>query len=122
MEHRNSLHFTDFSDDRDIADRIVAFCWPYNAEYDARATIAHLALKGARATLPVVGPRTPLVFREWRLHAHGSGRLRHPRADWHTSTTAGFCAVALNGFDGQGFRTRYGAGYFDRTTSQWTRS
>ena len=109
MEHRN-YH------DRDIADRTVASCWPYDAEYDARATIALLLIKGARATSPVVvAPRQPLVFREWPFDAHGGGRLRHPRADWHAGTTAGFCAVALNGFDGQGFRLRYGAGYFDRT-------
>jgi 5,10-methenyltetrahydrofolate synthetase len=63
-----ALHLADFFADRDITDRVVAFCWPYNAEYDARPVITDLLLKGARTALPVVvAPRTPLVFREWRL-------------------------------------------------------
>ena len=37
----------------DVSGKIVAFCWPYQAEYDARGLILRFLARGARAALPV---------------------------------------------------------------------
>src|SRR5260370_13366016 len=51
----------------DLVHGILAFCWPYKNEYDARHLAAALRRGGARTALPVVvAPKTPLIFREWR--------------------------------------------------------
>src|SRR5437762_14260845 len=51
----------------DLVHGILAFCWPFRNEYDARHLAAALRRLGARTALPVVvAPRAPLIFREWR--------------------------------------------------------
>src|SRR2546423_8869819 len=51
----------------DLVYGILAFCWPYRQEYDARHLAAALRRLGARTALPVVvAPKAPLVFREWK--------------------------------------------------------
>src|SRR2546423_10256887 len=51
----------------DLVHGILAFCWPYRNEYDARHMAAALRRRGARTALPVVvAPKAPLVFREWK--------------------------------------------------------
>src|SRR6059036_1527489 len=51
----------------DLVHGILAFCWPYRNEYDARHLAAALRRLGARTALPVVvAPKTPLIFREWK--------------------------------------------------------
>src|SRR3977135_776196 len=51
----------------DLVHGVLAFCWPYRNEYDARHLAAALRRRGARTALPVgVAPKTPLVFREWK--------------------------------------------------------
>src|SRR3990170_5045344 len=49
----------------DLAHGVIAFCWPYRNEYDARHLLADLRRRGAMTALPaIVAPKTPLVFRE----------------------------------------------------------
>src|SRR5438093_10633141 len=62
----------------DLVHGILAFCWPYRNEYDARHVAAALRRLGARTALPVVvAPRTPLIFRECKP---GLERAVGPRA------------------------------------------
>jgi 5,10-methenyltetrahydrofolate synthetase len=50
----------------DLVHGVIAFCWPYRNEYDARHLLADLRRHGATTALPaIVAPKTPLVFREW---------------------------------------------------------
>src|SRR6266851_8092078 len=54
----------------DLVYGILAFCWPYKNEYDARHLAAALRRLGGRTALPVVvAPKSPLVFCEWRPSA-----------------------------------------------------
>ena len=108
----------------DVAGRVIGFCWPYKAEYDPRATILRMLSRGASAALPViVAPASPLAFREWHptcemeegaygipIPALGA---REPFPD--------IVLLPANGFDEQGFRLGYGAGYFDRTLASLAR-
>src|SRR5256886_16979597 len=64
----------------DLVHGILAFCWPYRNEYDARHLAAALRRLRARAALPVlVAPKAPLVFREWKPGVElAVGALRSP--------------------------------------------
>jgi 5,10-methenyltetrahydrofolate synthetase len=100
-----------------LARGIVAFCWPYQGEYDARFLARRLRDRGAVTALPaVVAPRTPLVFREWHPGvklAQGVYGIPYPAAG--TELAPDVALVPLVGFDDAGFRLGYGGGYFDRT-------
>ena len=49
-----------------LARGVLAVCWPFRNEYDARFVAKRMRDGGATTALPVVvKPRTPLVFREW---------------------------------------------------------
>lgn len=97
--------------------RILAFCWPFRAEFDARSLIAARLPHGLRACLPVVmDSNSPLEFREWTphsemiedrygIHIPARGAAMRPDA----------ILMPLNGFDGAGYRLGYGGGYFDRS-------
>jgi 5-formyltetrahydrofolate cyclo-ligase len=91
--------------------------WPFRREYDplpfARAVLA----AGGWVALPVVvAPRTPLDFRAWtpetKMEA-GVWNIPHP-AQGPATAPAAFLAP-LVGFDDEGYRLGYGAGYYDRT-------
>ncbi len=101
----------------DLARGVVAFCWPYRNEYDARFLMKRLRERGARTALPVViAPRTPLVFREWHPGvklAHGVYDIPYPAEGPALQPTT--AVVPMNGFDGAGYRLGYGGGFFDRT-------
>ena len=96
---------------------VVAFCWPFKNEYDARFITRELRDKGARTALPVVvAPKTPLIFREWHpgvVTAKGVYDIPYPveseqlDPDW--------VLLPMNGFDEAGYRLGYGGGFFDRT-------
>jgi len=100
-----------------LARGVVAFCWPYRNEYDARFLARRLRERGATTALPVVvAPRTPLVFREWHpgvVLAPGVYDIPYPvasrevRPDW--------VLLPMVGFDDAGFRLGYGGAFFDRT-------
>src|SRR5690349_5247857 len=95
----------------------VAFCWPMRGEYDARGLVATLRAAGAVTALPVVvGPRQPLVFREWHpgvTLASGPLGIPYPASSETVVPTAAL--VPMNGWDDAGYRLGYGGGFFDRT-------
>ena len=101
----------------DIAKKTVAFCWPYQAEYDARSLILRLLTRGARAALPVVvAPRQPLLFREWTPETTmQAGVYGIPYPVDSPDVVPDVALIALAGFDDQCYRLGYGAGFFDRT-------
>lgn len=96
---------------------VIAFCWPFQNEYDARHVAAHARSLGARTALPVVvAPRTPLEFREWHPGvelAVGVYDIPYPAASERLEPD--FVLLPMNGFDVGGFRLGYGGGFFDRT-------
>jgi len=101
----------------------LAFCWPIKGEYDARHFARTLRERGALTALPVVvAPRQPLVFREWhpgvRL-AHGALDIPYPvdSPEVHPDVVL----LPMNGWDAQGYRLGYGAGFFDRTLASLTK-
>jgi len=96
---------------------VLGLCWPYRAEFDARALAAHLRARGVRSALPVVrGPGLPLEFRHWWPGApmdKGVFDIPVPRAT--EVLVPDVLLVPPVGIDAQGFRLGYGGGYFDRT-------
>jgi 5,10-methenyltetrahydrofolate synthetase len=100
-----------------LARGVVALCWPYKNEYDARHLAALLRRKGAVTALPVVvAPRTPLIFREWHpgvALARGPLGIRHPVDTPEVKPTV--VLLPMVGFDEAGYRLGYGGGFFDRT-------
>jgi len=100
--------------------RVIGFCWPFRAEFDARPLVERYIGLGLRACLPVVcGPGTPLLFREWQpgcemfadrygIQTPKIGETLHPD----------FLLLPVNAFDVAGYRLGYGAGYFDRTLTE----
>ncbi|MBX3675993.1 MAG: 5-formyltetrahydrofolate cyclo-ligase [Rhodocyclaceae bacterium] len=97
--------------------RILAFCWPFRAEFDARSLIAARLPHGLRACLPVVmDSNSPLEFREWTPHSE----MIEDRYGIHIPARRDVLRpdailMPLNGFDGAGYRLGYGGGYFDRS-------
>jgi len=97
----------------------LGFCWPYRAEFDARAVVGDWlsASPGRWAALPVVGATgTPMSWRRWHrgmempldrygIPFPGDGPDLHPA----------LLLIPCNGFDPRGYRIGYGAGHFDRT-------
>jgi 5,10-methenyltetrahydrofolate synthetase len=101
----------------DLARGVVAFCWPYKNEYDARFLARRLRERGATTALPVVvAPRAPLVFREWHpgvALARGVYDIPYPAASAQVRPDT--VLVPMVGFDDAGYRLGYGAAFFDRT-------
>ena len=95
----------------------LAFCWPIKGEYDARHLARTLRTRGALTALPVVvAPKTPLIFREWHPGielAHGALDIPYPVDSPEFMPDA--VLLPMNGWDAQGYRLGYGAGFFDRT-------
>ncbi len=101
----------------DVAGKIVAFAWPYQAEYDARSLILRFRERGARTALPVVvAPRQPMVFREWTPQTRMvAGVYDIPVPVDSAEVVPDVALVPFAGFDDDGYRLGYGAGFFDRT-------
>jgi 5-formyltetrahydrofolate cyclo-ligase len=95
----------------------VAFCWPIKNEYDARHVAKTLRERGALTALPVVvAPKTPLVFREWHPGiVLEKGPLDIPFPVNSREVVPQAVLLPMNGWDAQGYRLGYGAGFFDRT-------
>jgi len=95
----------------------LAFCWPIKGEYDARHLARTLRSRGALTALPVVvAPKTPLIFRGWHPGvelAKGALDIPYPVASQELTPDA--VLLPMNGWDAQGYRLGYGAGFFDRT-------
>jgi 5,10-methenyltetrahydrofolate synthetase len=95
----------------------LAFCWPIKGEYDARHLARTLRSRGALTALPVVvAPKTPLIFREWHPGVElAKGPLDIPYPVNSHEMTPDAVLLPMNGWDAQGYRLGYGAGFFDRT-------
>ncbi len=99
------------------APRVLGFCWPFRAEFDARPLVTRLLAASVRACLPVVvGTDAALDFRAWQpgstlavdrygIHYPVQGERLRPDV----------LLLPVNAFDAMGYRLGYGAGYFDRT-------
>lgn len=99
------------------APRRIAFCWPYRAEFDARALIGTLLQQGWQACLPVVGDEVgPMRFRAWTpttpMLADRHGIATPQSGDF---VVPDVILLPFNAIDASGYRLGYGAGYFDRT-------
>lgn len=96
---------------------VIGFCWPFKKEFDARFALRDFRAAGALAALPeVVAAPSPLQFRQWWRGApmrKGVYDIPYPHVTRLLAPDVAF--VAVNGFDAQGYRLRYGGGYFDRT-------
>lgn len=100
-----------------LAGRVVALCWPYKGEFDARFAVRHWREQGATAALPeVVAKGQPLRFREWWPGAPTTpGVYDIPVPTGTKIVTPNVAVVPMNGFDERGYRLGYGGAYFDRT-------
>jgi len=100
-----------------LAGRRVAFCWPIRGEYDARHLARTLRERGSLTALPVVvAPKTPLIFREWHPGVElAKGALDIPYPVGSREVVPEAVLLPMNGWDPQGYRLGYGAGFFDRT-------
>jgi 5,10-methenyltetrahydrofolate synthetase len=100
-----------------LAHSRLAFCWPIKGEYDARHFARTARERGALTALPVViAPRQPLKFREWHpgiVLARGPLDIPYPVDSPEVQPDA--VLLPMNGWDTQGYRLGYGAGFFDRT-------
>lgn len=104
-----------------LASAKLAFCWPIKAEYDARHLVRTLRERGALTALPVVvAPKRPLVFREWHPGVEmAMGSLDIPYPVNSPEVVPDAVLLPMNGWDGAGYRLGYGAGFFDRTLSNF---
>ena len=100
-----------------LATAKLAFCWPIRGEYDARRLVQTLRERGAVTALPVVvAARQPLVFREWHPGVQlAKGALDIPYPVGSRELVPDAVLLPMNGWDAQGYRLGYGAGFFDRT-------
>lgn len=107
----------------DLARGVLALCWPIRAEYDARYLARRLRERGAVTALPVVvAPRTPLLFREWHPGVTlAKGALDIPYPADSREVVPDTVLLPMNGWDAQGYRLGYGAGFFDRTLASLER-
>jgi 5-formyltetrahydrofolate cyclo-ligase len=101
----------------ELAQGVIAFCWPYRNEYDARHLLAVLRRHGTVTALPaIVAARMPLVFREWHPGvALQKGPLGIPFPPTGPGLQPDSVLLPVVGFDAGGYRLGYGGGYFDRT-------
>jgi 5-formyltetrahydrofolate cyclo-ligase len=97
--------------------RTLALCWPIKHEYDARHFARTMRDRGWLTALPVVvGPKRPLLFREWHPGVDlTSGPMDIPQPVGSKELVPDVVLLPVNGWDRQGYRLGYGAGYFDRT-------
>jgi 5,10-methenyltetrahydrofolate synthetase len=99
------------------ADSVIAFCWPYAGEFDARHAVRQWREQGAVAVLPeVTDTKAPLRFRQWWPGVTmRAGVYDIPVPVGTEILTPDIVLVPMVGFDGCGYRLGYGGGYFDRT-------
>jgi len=100
----------------------VGFCWPYQAEFDARSFVTSLSARGVRLALPaVVAKGKPLEFLEWRPDSVLiPGVYDIPVPQIRVKVTPDVLLVPPVGIGGAGDRLGYGGGFFDRTLAALT--
>lgn len=96
---------------------VLALCWPYRNEYDARPLAAKARNAGAITVLPVVvAPASALIFRQWHPGITlAKGALGIPYPADGPELIPDTVLLPMVGFDEAGFRLGYGGGFFDRT-------
>jgi 5,10-methenyltetrahydrofolate synthetase len=101
----------------------LAFCWPIKNEYDPRHFVKTLRSRGALTALPVVvAPKQPLAFREWHPGVQlARGPMDIPYPVNSAEVVPDAALVPMNGWDAQGYRLGYGAGFFDRTLASFAK-
>jgi len=96
---------------------VMALCWPFQAEFDARPVAEYFLSLGARLALPsVVAKGQPLEFLEW----HPGARMRTGLYDLAIPDTTvrlrpDILLVPPVGIGDRGDRLGYGGGFYDRT-------
>jgi 5-formyltetrahydrofolate cyclo-ligase len=100
----------------------VGFCWPFQAEFDARPFVRDLRRRGSRAALPVVvGKGEPLEFHEWWPGvAMVNGVYDVPIPDGTARLAPDLLLIPAVGIGSAGDRLGYGGGFFDRTLAART--
>jgi 5-formyltetrahydrofolate cyclo-ligase len=100
-----------------LGNMTVGFCWPYQAEFDARPFVEHLLARGARAALPaVIAKGAPLEFREWRPGVEmAAGVYDLPVPQGTALLVPDALLIPAVGIGEHGDRLGYGGGFFDRT-------
>lgn len=97
--------------------RPVGCYWPFRREPDCIGYMRDVLRAGGEVALPVVIARgQPLEFRPWTERTKmesGAWKILHPAEGPSVTPTA--LVVPLLGFDDEGFRLGYGAGYYDIT-------
>ncbi len=91
--------------------------WPFRREYDCLPLMRQVIDEGGQTALPVVLAKgQPLEFRPWtpqtKMEA-GVWNILHPAEGPAVFPTA--LLIPLVGFDADGYRLGYGAGFYDRT-------
>jgi 5-formyltetrahydrofolate cyclo-ligase len=96
--------------------------WPFRREYDCLPLMRSVIEAGGKVALPVVLEKNhPLEFRPWTPKARmeaGVWNILHPAEG--PAVRPAVLLVPLVGFDAQGYRLGYGAGYYDRTIATYT--
>ena len=84
-----------------LAQGVIAFCWPFQNEYDARFLVRRLRGRGASTALPVVVKYgQPLIFRLWKpgdALAKGVYDIPYPASG--DAVVPDVALVPMNGFD-----------------------
>ncbi len=96
---------------------VVAFCWPFQAEFDARPYAARLHSIGVRLAVPVVVAKgQPLEFLQWVPgDTMEAGAYGIPIPTKHFPIRPDVLLVPPVGIGRAGDRLGYGGGFFDRT-------
>ena len=100
---------------------MVAGYWPVRGEMDVMPLLKGLIGLGHHAALPCVGEKdTALTFHAWDpTTPMREGAFGIPCPD-SAAVTPDIVLVPMLGFDGEGHRLGYGAGFYDRTLAAMT--
>ena len=97
--------------------------WPFRREYDCIPFMRAVIEAGGQVSLPaVIQKNHPLEFRPWtpttRMEA-GVWNILHPAEGPPVQPEA--LLIPLVGFDTEGYRLGYGAGFYDRTIATFAK-
>ncbi|MGI4850589.1 MAG: 5-formyltetrahydrofolate cyclo-ligase [Janthinobacterium lividum] len=100
----------------------IAVFWPMTYEPDIRPIFDKILSMGRKVLLPVIqGPRTSLIFRNWKTGdrlQESNTKTMEPLLK-STIYEPEVLLIPLLGFDNRGHRLGYGAGHYDRTLMQF---